>query len=97
MKKLIITAASTVILLLAACSNDGKDFKEDAERFIESTEIETQAGTTFTKASCTEPAKVEAGETFTCTAEGADGRIWDFDMVVESDNSYGMDDGQPRP
>ena len=44
MKKLIIAAASTGIFLLAACSNNGTDFKENAEAFIQSTEVETQAG-----------------------------------------------------
>lgn len=97
MKKLIIAAASTGIFLLAACSNDSKDFKENAEAFIESSEVETQAGTTFTGATCTEPAKVEAGETFTCTAEDADGNTWDFNLVVKSENSYEITDGAPRP
>ncbi len=97
MKKLIIAAASTGIFLLAACSNDGKDFKENAEAFIESTEVETQAGTTFTDASCTEPSKVEAGETFTCTAVDADGLTWDFNLTVKSENSYEITDGAPQP
>lgn len=97
MKKLLIAAASTGIFLLAACSNDSKDFKQNAEAFIESTEVETQAGTTFTGATCTEPAKVEAGQTFTCTAVGADGATWDFDLVVKSSNSYEITGGQARP
>ncbi|MCE9623672.1 MAG: DUF4333 domain-containing protein [Actinomycetia bacterium] len=96
MKKLIIAAASTGIFLLAACSNDSKDFKENAEAFIQSTEVETQAGTTFTEAACTEPAKVEAGETFTCTAVDADGLTWDFNLTVKSENSYEITDGAPR-
>ena len=97
MKKLIIAAASTGILLLAACSNDGKDFKQNAEAFIQSTEVETQAGTTFTGASCTEPAKIATGETFTCSAVDADGKTWDFNLTVKSSNSYEITDGAPRP
>ena len=97
MKKVIIAAASTGFFLLAACSNDSKDFKENAEAFIQSTEVETQAATTFTDASCTEPAKVEAGETFTCTAVDADGTTWDFNLEVKSENSYEITDGAPRP
>lgn len=97
MKKLIIAAASTGIFLLAACSNDSKDFKQNAEAFIQSTEVETQAGTTFTGATCTEPAKVEAGQTFTCTAVAADGKTWDFNLTIKSANSYEITDGAPRP
>ena len=97
MKKLLLAAASTGMFLLAACSNDSKDFKENAEDFIESTEVESQAGTTFTGATCTEPSKVEAGETFTCTAVDADNATWDFDLVVKSENSYEIEAGQPRP
>ena len=97
MKNLIIAAASAGLFLLAACSNDGTDFKENAEAFIESTEVETQAGTTFTDAACTEPSKIEAGETFTCTAVDADGATWDFDLEVKSENSYEIVGGQPRP
>ena len=97
MKKLLIAAASTGFFLLAACSNDSKDFKANAESFIESTEVETRAGTTFTGASCTEPAKVEADQTFTCTAVDATGVTWDFDLVVKSANSYEIVGGQPRP
>jgi hypothetical protein len=97
MKKLLIAAASTGIFLLAACSNDSKDFKENAESFIESTEVESKAGTTFTGATCTEPAKIEAGQTFTCTAVDATGVTWDFDLTVKSANSYEVTGGQPRP
>ncbi len=97
MKKLMIAVASTGIFLLAACSNDTKDFKANAEAFIESTEVETKAGTTFTGASCTEPAKVEASQTFTCTAVDADGATWDFNLTVKSANSYEITDGAPRP
>ena len=97
MKKLIIAAASTGIFLLAACSNDGTDFKENAEAFIQSTEVETQAGTTFTDAACVEPSKIAAGETFTCTAVDADGATWDFNLTVKSENSYEITDGAPRP
>lgn len=96
MKKLLIAATTTGVFLLAACSNDGKDFKENAEDFIQSDEVESQAGTTFTDAACTEPAKVEAGETFTCTAVDATGVTWDFDLEVKSENSYEIVAGQPR-
>ncbi|MBI4884526.1 MAG: DUF4333 domain-containing protein [Actinobacteria bacterium] len=96
MKKLIVAAATAGLVLLAACSNDSTDFKENAEAFIESTEVETEAGTTFTDATCTKPAKVEAGETFTCTAVDASGATWDFDLEVKSENSYEIVTGQPR-
>lgn len=96
MKKLLIAATTTGLFLLAACSNDSKDFKENAEEFIQSDEVENLAGTTFSDATCTEPAKVEAGETFTCTAVGADGRTWDFDLEVKSENSYEIVSGEPR-
>jgi len=97
MKKLIMVVASAGLFLLAACDNDGTDFKKDAEDFIESSTVETQAGTTFTDASCTEPSKIETGETFTCSAEGADGNTWDFDLQVTGDNSYEVTAGAARP
>lgn len=78
-------------------SKDGSDFQENAEEFIEGTEVATQAGTTFTDAECTEPDKIEVGHTFTCTAVDADNATWDFNLEVTGPNSYEITDGAPRP
>ena len=96
-RKLLIAAASTGVLLLAACSHDAQDFKDSAEGFIESGKVETPLATTFTNAICNEPAKVEAGATFTCTAVDATGVTWDFAVVIESENSYDVTSDGPRP
>ncbi|HAP76285.1 MAG TPA: hypothetical protein DCR14_09405 [Acidimicrobiaceae bacterium] len=95
MKKLMIAATAGLALFAAACSNDESDFKDNAEKFIESTEVESQLGTTFTGTSCTEPAKIEAGQTFTCTATAADGVTWNFTAQVTGDSSYLITDAQP--
>lgn len=96
MKKILIPFAVGLALVTAACSNDETDFKDDAEKFIESDEVESQLGTTFSDAACTEPAKIEAGQTFTCTAVAADGVTWDFTAEVASENAYNITDYAPR-
>ncbi len=97
MRKLIVAAASSGILLLAACTNDATDFKEDAEAYIESDSIESPLSTTFSGTVCVEPATIEAGETFTCTAVAADGTTWDFTVTITGENSYNVTSNGPRP
>lgn len=96
MKKLMIAATAGLALFAVACSNDESDFKDNAEEFIQSDEVESQLGTTFTGATCSEPPKVEAGQTFTCTATAADGVVWEFTANVTSESSYLIVDAQPQ-
>ena len=83
-------------LALAACSASNTDFKKSAEDFIESKEVESKANTTFTDATCTSPAKVEKGQTFTCTAVDASGGTWDFSLEITSSDHFVINSGQPR-
>lgn len=96
MKKLIIAATAGLALFASACSNDESDFRDNAEKFIESDDVESQLGTTFSDTSCTEPPKVEAGQTFTCTSTAADGVKWTFTAELTSDSSYLIVDATPE-
>jgi ABC-type glycerol-3-phosphate transport system substrate-binding protein len=95
MKKAMMAMLAGVALL-AACSADETDFKDSAEKFIQSDTVEQQLGTTFTDAECTKPAKVEAGETFTCTAKDSTGATWTFDLVVKDKSNFEVVSGQPK-
>ncbi len=94
MKKalLAIVASATVC---AACSASTADFQTSAQKFIESKTVSDKAGTTFTKAACTKPPKVEAGATFTCTATDATGQNWSFVLTVKDKKNYEITSGQP--
>ena len=85
-------------LLATACSNSGPvDFGRSAEKFIQGSTVEKKANTTFTNASCSEPAAVKAGENFNCTATAADGSTWEFQMVVKDAHNFELISGGKAP
>jgi hypothetical protein len=90
---LAVLASATIF---AACSASTQDFQKSAEKFIQSKTVADKAGTTFTNAACTKPAKVEAGATFTCTAVDKDGKTWDFELTIKDKSNYEITSGQPR-
>jgi len=83
--------------LLAACGSTGPvDFGKSAERFIQSDKVEKPAKTTFTNATCGQPADTKAGSKFTCTATAADGSTWAFELVVKDAKNFELISGKPQ-
>lgn len=91
--------ASTVLVVLAACSADAGDFQSDAEKFIDdSGEVSTQlGGVDFRDAECERPSAPEAGVSFTCVATGDDGNVWRFTAEIVSDDEYQITAAEPVP
>jgi hypothetical protein len=79
-----IPPTSAVILgvvALSACSTTPSNFKTEGEKFLQSPELAQEAGYTFGRAQCEQPASTTVGTQFTCTATDNDGDDWEF--VVE--------------
>mgnify|MGYP001291569316 CR=1 FL=1 len=90
MKKTIIAAVAGLTLFASACSDEAA-FKDGAEDLIEDdTKTMANFGFTFDDAKCTEPAKVELGATFTCTAV-SDGVTYQFTGEVTSDEAFTLE------
>jgi hypothetical protein len=97
-RKTVVGVAVAGAVVLSACGNTGPvDFGKSAERFIQSDKVEKQAKTTFTNATCTQPADRTAGSKFTCTATAADGTTWNFDMVVKDAHNFELISGGKAP
>jgi len=74
---------------LAGCFTTAADFRSDAEAFILDNEDLAEAlDTTFTEATCAEPQSQAVGSTFDCDAVDADGRPWEFQIVITATNEY---------
>ncbi|MEO6158780.1 MAG: hypothetical protein ABIQ39_14280 [Ilumatobacteraceae bacterium] len=88
--KVLIAAAASFALLLGACSRNAtpSDYKTKAQNFIESAGVAEQLGVRFTDASCDSPGSAEIGTVFTCTATGADGGQYTFDVKIDKKNSF---------
>jgi hypothetical protein len=79
----IIPATAVIVVagMLSGCSTSPQDFKTEGEKFLQSPELAQEAGYTFSRAQCEEPASTTVGTRFTCTATDNDGDDWEF--VVE--------------
>ncbi|MBI4883203.1 MAG: hypothetical protein HY826_04030 [Actinobacteria bacterium] len=83
----VVVESSYMFLVVGALPQGGYgpiDFARAAEKYIEGSDVASQAATTFTSASCAPPAQATPGEGFTCTAVDANGATWDFSVVVQS-------------
>lgn len=91
MKKLAggVLALGTLVGL-TACSPSEKNFKDEAEKFIESDEVTEQAGQEFSAAACDEPSSTEVGTVFSCTATGTDGVDYTFDVEITAENEFSL-------
>ena len=92
----LIAATFGLTFLLAACSNDETDYKENAQAFIMSDTVENAIGLTFTNASCNEPPSTDVGSKFQCTALGSDGVIYVFDLEIKAKDYYELVDYNPQ-
>jgi hypothetical protein len=86
MRRLTAAAAAAAALLLAACSPDTADYKEEAEKYIESRGFAEEAQLLrFTDVECEEPESTDEDERYTCTATSSDGVRWEFDVDIVGD------------
>lgn len=97
MKKTLIAAGSSLILLLGACSKDpnNTDFRKETEKFLEGSKVEQQAGQKFSAAKCDEPSNTTVGTEYTCTATGADGKSYTFGVKIDKKNSFLVETVKP--
>ncbi len=66
------------LLVLAGCSTTTNDFKDEAEKFLESADLAEEAGYTYRDARCETPASTSVGTQFACGATDNDGDDWTF-------------------
>lgn len=85
-----VVAATTLGMVgLTACFTTAADFQGDAETFIlENEELSTVLETEFTEATCAEPQSQAVGTTFDCDAVDAEGRPWEFQIVITATDEY---------
>lgn len=72
---------------LAGCFTSTGDFKSKAETVIVD-QVGPEVGTTFSSVNCDEPIDQNIGTRFSCQAEDSDGRLWEFDNVIDGDNEF---------
>jgi hypothetical protein len=71
---LVILTSTTLI----GCSTTSKDFKDEAEKFLESEDLAKEAGYTYSDARCETPSSTSVGTQFACGATDNDGDDWTF-------------------
>jgi hypothetical protein len=74
----IVLTALSATFLLSACSTTTKDFRDEAEKFLESKDLAKEAGYTYTDAVCESPTSTTIGSQFACRAVDNDGDEWTF-------------------
>ena len=97
MKKTLIAAGGSLILLLGACSKDPdkKDFRKETEKFLEGETVRVQAGQQFSDASCEDPSSTDVDTEYTCVATGADGKGYTFTVRIDKKNSFLVETVKP--
>jgi len=98
MKKMLIAAGGSLVLLLGACSKDAdtSDFKSQTEKFLKDDDkVVEQIGQEFTDASCERPTSKAVDTTYTCTATAADSTEWTFKVQITSKNGFTVVSGSP--
>lgn len=90
-----IAAAAVAIGALSSCAAGAGDFRSEAERFLESNEVEEVQGRSFSGAECEEPDSTAVGTTFACTALANDGQRWTFTVVITEDQGILVSSGNP--
>jgi len=87
----VSAAAATVLAaaVLTGCFTTAADFQSDAEGFIlDNDELAAALDTEFTDATCAEPQSQAVGSTFDCEAVDAEGRPWEFQIVITATDEY---------
>lgn len=90
MKKTLIAAGGSLVLLLGACSADSTDFQKETEKFIEGDKVtDASGGIEFSDADCEKPANTDTGTTYTCTAiDSADSASYLFTVVITKKDAF---------
>lgn len=78
---------------LTGCFTTSADFGDDAESYLLENEtlrdtLFPDTDTTFTTATCDDPADQDVDTTFMCTATDSDGGAWEFEMVITGSSAY---------
>lgn len=94
MRRLLI--AAPIVLLVAACSTDTTDFKDQTESFInDSSDVAgIFDGADVSNASCEEPTSKDVGTTYVCTADVEGVGSVTFDGLIDAEDSFTI---TPRP
>jgi len=99
MKKTLIAAGGSLLLLLGACSKDPDktDFKKQTADFInkDDGDVSKTLNVNFSDAKCDEPAGTAVGTKYQCTATGDDGSTWTFNVEITSKNGFTVQDANP--
>lgn len=82
------------LMVLAGCSTSTGDFKDEAEKFLESKDLAEEAGYTFRDARCETPASTSVGTQFACGATDNDGDDWTFIVEISGDREITVIDGK---
>lgn len=91
-----VALATSAGAALAGCSNDTATYREATEDFLEDDpdgDVVAQYDTTFTDVECEEPDSTEVGTTYVCTGVDADGASWTFDVEIDGEDSFSVDQG----
>ncbi|MEI2704018.1 MAG: DUF4333 domain-containing protein [Ilumatobacteraceae bacterium] len=95
MKKVLALAALST-LGLVACGADEEDFQKQAASFLKSSSVSDKLGFKIKDSSCEKPAKVEKGQTFSCTGTAEDGATYTFTVEITGDKSFLVTDVTPN-
>lgn len=95
MRPLVSSCAAVVgsTILVTGCFTTSADFRSDAESYLVENErlrdaIFVDSDTTFTTATCEDPANRDPGTTFSCSAVDSTGATWGFEIVITGSSSY---------
>lgn len=83
----VIAASIAAVMLLAACSPTADDFREEAEKFIESRAFSEETELLrISDAECAEPASTDADTRYTCTGTDENGTRFRFTVEITGDS-----------
>ena len=77
-RRAVAGTAFAGMIFLSACSTTTKDFRDEAEKFLESKDLAKEAGYTYNDARCEVPTSTTIGSQFACRAVDNDGDEWTF-------------------
>ena len=81
-------------LLITGCSTSAGDFKSEGEKFLESQDLASEAGYTFSDAVCQQPTSVTPGTRYSCTATDNDGDEWEFMVEITGERALTVISGE---